>query len=86
MAIIRSAFVVRQFQQKSCQLWHRQGANLIVGRFGLERLPVLGKSQELFLLTFFLRCYMRQGIPYQTLMASILHRYIHGSLTDKAQA
>ncbi len=30
---------------------------------------------------------MRQGIPYQTLMASILlHRYVHGSLTDKAQA
>ena len=27
---------------------------------------------------------MRQGIPYQTLMASILHRYVHGSLTDKA--
>lgn len=29
---------------------------------------------------------MRQGIPYQTLMASILHRYVHGSLTDKTQA
>ena len=27
---------------------------------------------------------MRQGIPYQTLMASILHRYVHGSLIDKA--
>jgi predicted DNA binding CopG/RHH family protein len=27
---------------------------------------------------------MRQGIPYQTLMASILHRYVHGSLTEKA--
>ncbi len=23
------------------------------------------------------------GIPYQTLMTSILHRYIHGSLIDK---
>ena len=29
---------------------------------------------------------MRQGIPYQTLMASILHRYVHGSLIDKASA
>lgn len=29
---------------------------------------------------------VQQGIPYQTLMASILHRYVHGSLTDKAQA
>ena len=27
---------------------------------------------------------VRQGIPYQTLMASILHRYVHGSLIDKA--
>jgi predicted DNA binding CopG/RHH family protein len=23
------------------------------------------------------------GIPYQTLMSSILHRYVHGSLVDK---
>jgi predicted DNA binding CopG/RHH family protein len=23
------------------------------------------------------------GIPYQTLMSSILHRYVHGSLIDK---
>lgn len=27
---------------------------------------------------------VRQGIPYQTLMSSILHRYVHGSLIDKA--
>jgi len=27
---------------------------------------------------------VRQGIPYQTLMTSILHRYVHGSLVDKA--
>ena len=26
---------------------------------------------------------VENGIPYQTLMASILHRYVHGSLIDK---
>jgi predicted DNA binding CopG/RHH family protein len=26
---------------------------------------------------------IENGIPYQTLMTSILHRYVHGSLTDK---
>ncbi len=26
---------------------------------------------------------VRHGIPYQTLMASILHRYVHGDLVDK---
>ncbi len=26
---------------------------------------------------------LENGIPYQTLMTSILHRYIHGSLIDK---
>jgi len=26
---------------------------------------------------------LENGIPYQTLMASILHRYVHGSLIDK---
>ena len=26
---------------------------------------------------------IEQGIPYQTLMASILHRYAHGTLVDK---
>ncbi|MCI5115856.1 MAG: antitoxin [Candidatus Electrothrix sp. AW2] len=29
---------------------------------------------------------LRQGIPYQTLMASILHRYVHGGLVDKTGA
>ena len=29
---------------------------------------------------------VQQGIPYQTLIASILHRYVHGSLTDKSPA
>jgi predicted DNA binding CopG/RHH family protein len=26
---------------------------------------------------------VENGIPYQTLMSSILHRYVHGSLVDK---
>ncbi|WP_347272793.1 CopG family antitoxin [Candidatus Kuenenia sp.] len=26
---------------------------------------------------------VENGIPYQTLMTSILHRYVHGSLVDK---
>ena len=26
---------------------------------------------------------IENGIPYQTLMTSILHRYVHGSLIDK---
>ena len=26
---------------------------------------------------------IERGIPYQTLMTSILHRYVHGSLIDK---
>ena len=26
---------------------------------------------------------VENGIPYQTLMTSILHRYVHGSLIDK---
>ena len=26
---------------------------------------------------------VRQGIPYQTLIASVLHKYISGSLTEK---
>lgn len=26
---------------------------------------------------------LREGIPYQTLMASILHKYVHGSLAEK---
>ena len=26
---------------------------------------------------------LREGIPYQTLMASILHKYVHGTLTEK---
>ena len=26
------------------------------------------------------------GIPYQTLMTSILHRYVHGSLIDKPRS
>ena len=26
---------------------------------------------------------IENGVPYQTLMASILHRYVHGSLIDK---
>ena len=26
---------------------------------------------------------IEHGIPYQTLMTSILHRYVHGSLIDK---
>ena len=26
---------------------------------------------------------LREGIPYQTLMASILHKYVHGTLTDR---
>ena len=26
---------------------------------------------------------MRQGIPYQTLISSVLHKYINGSLTEK---
>ncbi len=25
---------------------------------------------------------LREGIPYQTLMASILHKYVHGSLRE----
>lgn len=29
---------------------------------------------------------IENGIPYQTLMASILHRYVHGSLIDKQRA
>ncbi|MCW5213566.1 antitoxin [Desulfobulbus sp. TB] len=29
---------------------------------------------------------VRHGIPYQTLMASILHRYVHGGLVDKTGA
>ncbi|HKJ98431.1 MAG TPA: antitoxin [Desulfotignum sp.] len=29
---------------------------------------------------------IENGIPYQTLMASILHRYVHGSLIDKKRA
>ncbi|MHC4120001.1 MAG: antitoxin [Planctomycetota bacterium] len=27
---------------------------------------------------------MEEGLPYQTLMSSILHRYINGRLVDKA--
>lgn len=27
---------------------------------------------------------MEQGLPYQTLISSILHRYVNGRLTDKA--
>jgi hypothetical protein len=26
---------------------------------------------------------VEHGIPYQTLMSSILHRYVHGGLIDK---
>jgi len=26
---------------------------------------------------------LREGIPYQTLMASILHKYVHGTLTER---
>lgn len=26
---------------------------------------------------------LREGIPYQTLMASVLHKYIHGTLSEK---
>ena len=26
---------------------------------------------------------LRKGIPYQTLMASILHKYVHGTLTER---
>lgn len=29
---------------------------------------------------------IENGIPYQTLMASILHRYVHGSLIDKQRS
>ena len=29
---------------------------------------------------------VRHGIPYQTLMASILHRYVHGGLVGKTGA
>ncbi len=25
----------------------------------------------------------REGIPYQTLMASILHKYVHGTLGER---
>ena len=26
---------------------------------------------------------LREGIPYQTLMASILHKYVHGTLGER---
>lgn len=26
---------------------------------------------------------LREGIPYQTLMASILHKYVHGTLEER---
>jgi predicted DNA binding CopG/RHH family protein len=26
---------------------------------------------------------LREGIPYQTLMASILHKYVHGTLAEE---
>jgi len=26
-----------------------------------------------------------EGIPYQTLMSSVLHKYVYGNLTDKSQ-
>ena len=26
---------------------------------------------------------LREGIPYQTLMASVLHKYVHGTLSEK---
>lgn len=29
---------------------------------------------------------LENGIPYQTFMSSILHRYVHGSLVDKSKA
>jgi hypothetical protein len=29
---------------------------------------------------------IENGIPYQTLMASILHRYVHGGLIDKQRS
>ncbi|WP_203594800.1 hypothetical protein [Wenzhouxiangella limi] len=25
----------------------------------------------------------REGIPYQTLMASVLHKYVHGTLAER---
>ena len=26
---------------------------------------------------------LREGIPYQTLMASVLHKYVHGTLGER---
>jgi len=26
---------------------------------------------------------LREGIPYQTLMSSVLHKYVHGTLAEK---
>jgi predicted DNA binding CopG/RHH family protein len=29
------------------------------------------------------KCAIRQGIPYQTLISSVLHKFINGALTEK---
>jgi predicted DNA binding CopG/RHH family protein len=48
-----------------------------------KRVNIRISSQNLELLQARALC---EGIPYQTLMASILHKYVHGTLAERQQA
>ena len=46
----------------------------------IKRVNIRISSQDLELLQ---ARALREGIPYQTLMASILHKYVHGTLGER---
>ena len=76
-AVGRDEYVADKPRAQALKEWQRAARNT------LKKKPITVRVQEQDIVRIKAKA-LEQGIPYQTLVASILHRYAKGTLKEKA--